>query len=592
VIVLRLTIAGRAVEHRLDGPHTTLGSGPRAGVRRADAGWPPLAATLLEQGSEVRLVVPGRAGTLTLRVGDTIRLGEADVALIGLLPAAAPPTPLPTFGDYDEPGDAHEPRGAPTGGSPRFVLEEPAPRATTPPPAVGSAPASAPARPAASPSARAPAAAAPATASAGAAPPTPPPGEQDPFSARLDFDAELYAALRKTPWVMASVILHLFVFLLFWLTHTPEPRGLVGKSALTSATVAPPGEDRHEDEPEVAQPFELPPPPEVETPAPEIEPDMGPSNPELARVELDSPAEPAPVDPTLGTMPSLDAASKRTAPRRPVKITTPKTHVDLHEEIAKDNVHEATRKAARVVKEQLGKGRGGAGDALKTLVAEDILVVQGEFDHQERVLRELGIEFVNISPHDPRVFSGEAFRRPRFVFWNCGHGAPPRRMARLAPSVRAFVERGGYLFTSDWVLGNLLTHAFPGYVDTGGPAAALAEMVITIEPTAAGRNHPLLEGVFQPGARGRWWLEQASHDIVVKRPNDVTVLIDSPDLKDMHVRSNAMAFTFDYGRGRVLHTLGHYYQEQGNIAGAIAAQRIALNFVLLGLKSSQPAPQR
>lgn len=587
MIVLRLTIAGRAVEHRLDGPHTTLGSGPRVGVRHADAGWPPLAATLLEQGSEVRLVVPGRAGTLTLRVGDTVRLGDADVALIGLLPAAAPTTPLPTFGDYDEPSAAPAPAPAapPPAGSTRFVLdEEPAPRAATPSPAASAAPASGPARPAASPTAQAPA-------NATAAPP-PPPAEKDPFSARSDFDAELYAALKKTPWVLASVILHLFVFLLFWLTHTPEPRGLVGKNALASATVAPPGEDRHEDEPEVAQPFELPPPPVVETPEPEVEADMGPTNPELARVELDSPAEPAEADPTLGTMPSLDAASKRTAPRRPIKITTPKTNVDLHEEIAKDNVHEATRKAARVVKEQLGKGRGGAGDALKTLVAEDILVLQGEFDHMERVLRELGIEFVNISPHDPRVFSGEAFRRPRFVFWNCGHGAPPRRMARLAPSVRAFVERGGYLFTSDWVLGNLLTHAFPGYVDTGGPAAALAEMVITIEPTAAGRNHPLLEGVFQPGVRGRWWLEQASHDIVVKRPSDVTVLIDSPDLKDLHARSNAMAFTFDYGRGRVLHTLGHYYQEQGNIAGAIAAQRIALNFVLLGLKASQPAPQR
>jgi hypothetical protein len=44
-----------------------------------------------------------------------------------------------------------------------------------------------------------------------------------------------------------------------------------------------------------------------------------------------------------------------------------------------------------------------------------------------------------------------------------------------------------------------------------------------------------------------------------------------------------VAATFHYGRGRVLHAVGHYYQEAGNLAGTIAAHRLALNFVLMRL---------
>jgi hypothetical protein len=54
-------------------------------------------------------------------------------------------------------------------------------------------------------------------------------------------------------------------------------------------------------------------------------------------------------------------------------------------------------------------------------------------------------------------------------------------------------------------------------------------------------------------------------------------------LRDTFNRSPAVAATFHYGRGRVLHTMGHYYQEAGNLAGTISAHRLALNFVLMRL---------
>ena len=121
-----------------------------------------------------------------------------------------------------------------------------------------------------------------------------------------------------------------------------------------------------------------------------------------------------------------------------------------------------------------------------------------------------------------------------------------------------------------------------------GRGPQLPALVLDIAPTTAGAGHPLLEGVFTKGTTGRWWLEQQSHDIVVKKPREVTVLVESPDLREHHGRETTMAFTFAFGKGRVLHVLGHYDQEEGNLAGTVAVQRIALNFVLMGLGATPP----
>ena len=89
--------------------------------------------------------------------------------------------------------------------------------------------------------------------------------------------------------------------------------------------------------------------------------------------------------------------------------------------------------------------------------------------------------------------------------------------------------------------------------------------------------------MFHRGVQARWWLEQASFDIEPLRKRRSTVLIESPDLEDLFGRNPAVAVTFKYGRGRVLHVMGHYYQEAGNLAGTVSAQRLALNFVLMRL---------
>ena len=63
----------------------------------------------------------------------------------------------------------------------------------------------------------------------------------------------------------------------------------------------------------------------------------------------------------------------------------------------------------------------------------------------------------------------------------------------------------------------------------------------------------------------------------------MTVLIESPISRTCTVATPRWPSTFQYGRGRVLHVMGHYYQEAGNLAGTVSAHRLALNFVLMRL---------
>jgi len=57
----------------------------------------------------------------------------------------------------------------------------------------------------------------------------------------------------------------------------------------------------------------------------------------------------------------------------------------------------------------------------------------------------------------------------------------------------------------------------------------------------------------------------------------VTVLAESSEFKKRY-RSGVLAATFAFGKGKVLHLLGHAWQKEGNLKGTYALQRMILNF--------------
>lgn len=148
---------------------------------------------------------------------------------------------------------------------------------------------------------------------------------------------------------------------------------------------------------------------------------------------------------------------------------------------------------------------------------------------------------------------------------------------RLVTSLRRFVERGGYVFTSDWGL-SLVEKAFPGWVKNGGN---VGPRTVSIRPRAA--RSALMEGVFYAAGKTttekkfRWEIDSQSYAIKVENAK-VETLVESADLTRYTAVAVAFAPEGEQG-GKVLHILSHF-KNQATRQGDYALQTLLLNFML------------
>ena len=140
--------------------------------------------------------------------------------------------------------------------------------------------------------------------------------------------------------------------------------------------------------------------------------------------------------------------------------------------------------------------------------------------------------------------------------------------------MKDWVERGGYLFTEDWGMADVLERAWPAYAKNG---TYLAEQMVDVYPPRGSATHPLLRGVFvtkkktivqkkvsekkgdmttgvdvdeetlderltQP--KNEWKVDDESPNIVIVNNKVVTILLESKKVSDMRGGNGAVAFTF------------------------------------------------
>jgi len=567
VIVVRIEVRGQRVDVRWADAEAVVGAGAAAAIQRDDAGWAPREAVLVHLGDSVLLVRADGSGQVRMYVGDTVHVGDATLTLVGLEPLAATSVPA---------GPARA--LAPSLVGARSSVEGPTLALTASPfefddDAAGIA--GAPASPAPRPGPAAPVASATTPKSLTGA----------------SFDEELADVLRRSPWWVLSAVVHGLLFLLMsvLVPATPlRPRpevvhGMVSATALADEPLESGGPlDRAEPDA---------PPEEVEAPIlddPWLEPEPALPDPLASDddtppipLEAEEPLPPSAIDPLVGptgSMPRLKLAEKNVVGKKPAPVDLDHIHEDA------ERAREVNQHAAARVRADIAKGGGPLGRVLKGLRTDDILVVRGSFDHMENTLEELGLPFTLKAPFE---MPGYALERHKLVFWNCGENVlRPHEHERVVRAVRDFVQGGGYLFTTDWALANLVMPAFPGYLRTRGRIHPLPELIVDVEPAEGMARHRLLEGVFEAETRPRWWLEQASFDVEVLRKDEVVVLAEAPALARAPLqRGTAIALTFTVGRGRVLHVVGHYFQQKGNVSGAIGVQRMPLNFVRMRLEA-------
>src|SRR5262249_20809491 len=133
-----------------------------------------------------------------------------------------------------------------------------------------------------------------------------------------------------------------------------------------------------------------------------------------------------------------------------------------------------------------------------------------------------------------------------------GH-VPPAGLHAL----RAFVEQGGMLVTTDWALRYVLEKAFPGFVAVGGKPTRDDVVRVVFEQT----DEPFLDGLLDPQADPLWWLEGSSYPIHVLDPARVKVLVSSAEMESRYGRS-PIVVAFEVGQGKVYHLTSHFYLQR------------------------------
>ena len=109
-----------------------------------------------------------------------------------------------------------------------------------------------------------------------------------------------------------------------------------------------------------------------------------------------------------------------------------------------------------------------------------------------------------------------------------------------------------------------------------GKPQQYGDTTIGVSPTK--QDLALLRGVFHGTRRARWWLESSSKFFKPVPGKGVRALIVSDDLQRKY-KAYDVVCEFTAGKGRVVHVLGHLYQEDGNLQGMIAMHRLLFNLI-------------
>jgi hypothetical protein len=186
-------------------------------------------------------------------------------------------------------------------------------------------------------------------------------------------------------------------------------------------------------------------------------------------------------------------------------------------------------------------------DDLKT---SDIIVSLGDYDFIERVFYGIGIEYELI---DPYYFDSIDLDPGKIVFMNCPGQVSPKGLRNLVE----FVEKGGFLFTTDWALKHVIEPGFPGYIEYNNRPTQ--DEVVRVEILTA--NDLFLESLLGPNDDPQWWLESSSYPINIVNKYEVDILVKSKELKEKYGES-AVFVSFDYGKGKVYHMISHFYLQR------------------------------
>ncbi|MBI4147662.1 hypothetical protein HY490_00050 [Candidatus Woesearchaeota archaeon] len=213
----------------------------------------------------------------------------------------------------------------------------------------------------------------------------------------------------------------------------------------------------------------------------------------------------------------------------------------------------------------------GLAEQLKAIEPGEIVVVQGTYDHVEKLLDTIHVPYALIEREEMKTHNGG-----RVMFVNCasydnGTGVPKK-------SLEQFVQDGGRLVTTDWAV-SVITHAFPGRLEKKGKTT---DDVVEIQcPTDIARR---LIGLNYAQCHPKWWLEGSSDVYDIK--NGVVPIITSDEMKEKY-GSPHIAVGFAEGKGEVVHFISHLELQRTHLR--TKADKEGLDAFLEKMKTSKTA---
>ncbi len=211
------------------------------------------------------------------------------------------------------------------------------------------------------------------------------------------------------------------------------------------------------------------------------------------------------------------------------------------------------------------------------MVAGDVIVVTGKFDHVENVLKKLAIPHQIIERGQLKDF---VLKPTAVLIFNCH--SEDVLSAEALKKVGKFVAAGGYLFSSDWELQNVLLKSFPRTIGQG-PKTGNKGIEVSIQPSEKNQAHPYLRDVFPLNPFKledfKWKIDSVSAIVRVPPGGKVLSLVESAELAEQYGGATVAA-TFRHGRGSILHVLSHFIAQRDASGDGFALQQMLANFII------------
>jgi len=198
---------------------------------------------------------------------------------------------------------------------------------------------------------------------------------------------------------------------------------------------------------------------------------------------------------------------------------------------------------------------GQATDAhLAQVKHAQVVIVRGSADHMEHVMQKAGANYVVVSPDE---LPSLPLHSRQVLMVNCRGEMSDAARDR----VRRFVAAGGFLYTTDHAVYEVIEKTFPNTL--AWTRQTTNEEIVPIKVHGTDKDRGLLNSL-GGNAKEFWQLAGGGYLFKILNPRAVDVLMESPEVaKRFGKQSSALGVRVRYQDGQIIHVSGHFYTQPG-----------------------------